>query len=326
MATAATSKTASKTPVKAPAKGGAPNVKPIPPAPSRQVSKARSFFSFVLFAIALVLILSLNLSYWLSRTVLNTDQFVATTTPLIKEPAVQTQVSKVFADKIVQTMGKEQAVQQLGGVIPGLTVDNVNVKVAETAKGVLASASFQNAWVTTIRTAHTSFTGILKTTDQNPTVDVKSIFTNIQAGLKGTSLEKVADVQLPAEAGTITIKNPQAVSQARRSVKDSQTGLIVMAVIIVLLILCGTLLAGHHLRALGIFLIFVAVAMFVAVLMATFVGEAIVKQAHNDSVALADSIWVVLRKPLLKQSETVAVVSLVAGVVLVGVSMFRRKA
>jgi hypothetical protein len=286
-------------------------------------SRYKSFVSFVCFVIAFWLIVSLNFSIWLNRTVFNTNQFVATTAPLIKQPDVQAQLAKAFADNIVKSAGADQAVQQLSASVPGVNAQNVTQQIQQSAQDLLASPKFQSVWEQTIRQAHGTFTQALNTDSPEVKVDIAPLYANLQSALQGTPLAAVATTPLPPQASTVTIKNTAALKQAQQRIKMAQIMQVITVAIIMLMVAGGTVLAANRLRALASFLLLLAVLLFGGVALLQFVTSRLnpAPGTSQTAASVAKEVITVVAKPLYKQTELLALAAGITGVVLAVLSV-----
>ena len=77
--------------------------------------KFRWLKSAVIVLLVIVTALSfiaLNASFWIKRTITNTDQFVATTQPLISEPAITENISTKLSKELFSNVDVEQKLQE----------------------------------------------------------------------------------------------------------------------------------------------------------------------------------------------------------------------
>jgi len=242
----------------------------------RRVTVFRQIVAAILVFIAALGVTLSVVGVWAGRTTLNTDRWVATVTPLDKDPAVRAAVSTYMTDQVFKTLNVDQRVQEalppraaflaspLSGQVRGFVKDSVNK--------VLASEQFAQLWPEINRVAHTQVMAILNNDSkvvrssgdtvtlnllpvvnqvlvglekQVPTLFGKSVnlptLTNgeIPAGLQ-TKVEDALGVKLPANFAAIPIYQGNQLSVAQQTlvqVKQYLTLLVVGTILALVLAL-----------------------------------------------------------------------------------------
>jgi len=194
----------------------------------------RNFLVWFLIILASLLALAGTLSTWVATTTLNTNTFVKTVAPLVKNDAVAKAVSdqavaKLFATYDVEGKIKsgltqlETAVKQAA---PNAPIPDINLSViagpissglqtaAKTiSQKILTSAAFYKVWQETIRLAHTAMVNIVEgkqnaaVTSQGNTVvlNLSPLLTQIKDKLAAAGLGFLNKVQVPADFGQIKL-------------------------------------------------------------------------------------------------------------------------
>jgi predicted regulator of Ras-like GTPase activity (Roadblock/LC7/MglB family) len=120
----------------------------------------RKFSAWFLAIVAIILISTAMLTGWAKSTILDTDTFVATLSPLSKNPAVAEALAARIGDATVEATNLETAIA--AQLPPELTLiaapvaDAAGSLVATAAEEVIQTDAFAAVWSTVLRTAHRS--------------------------------------------------------------------------------------------------------------------------------------------------------------------------
>jgi len=260
-------------------------------------------------ALALIFVASL-LSFlalpaiWLDRQALNTDNWADTSSELLENEAIRTQVADYLVDQIYANVDVQG---ELAKVLPpraaplaGFAAGGLQ-QVADTGvKNLLGRPVPQQAWEAANRRAHTLLMKVLDgggdvvgTSGGEVTLDLKALLTQTadRFGVGGRIEQK-----LPASAGEIVILQSDQLDTAQSAVHALQTAAVVLLVLALLLFMLAVFLAQgwrrEALRACGFGLIAAGAAALVA---RSVAGDYLV-----DSLATTDSI-----KPAIEATWTI---------------------
>ena len=120
----------------------------------------RKFSAWFLAIVAIILISTAMLTGWAKSTILDTDTFVATLSPLSKNPAVAEALAARIGDATVEATNLETAIA--AQLPPELTLiaapvaDAAGSLVATAAEEVIKTDAFAAVWSTVLRAAHRS--------------------------------------------------------------------------------------------------------------------------------------------------------------------------
>lgn len=125
-------------------------------------SGIRRFFGWVLAVVAVVLVVLSIVVGWAETTLLDTDRFVSTLSPLPQDEAVAAALSTRMGEAVVEALAVEDSIAdalpaELALVAVPIT-DAVGGLVASTAQGIIRSDAFATAWSTAMRAAHSAVT------------------------------------------------------------------------------------------------------------------------------------------------------------------------
>ncbi len=134
-------------------------------APAKSGSGVRRFFAWVLAILAIVLIaLAVNVG-WAETTILDTDAFVATLSPLAQDEAVAEALSTRIGDAVVEVTALEDSISAALpaeiAFIAGPVATATGSLVATVANELILTDAFLTVWNTALRVTHGSLMVIL---------------------------------------------------------------------------------------------------------------------------------------------------------------------
>ncbi len=156
-------------------------VQPAAPAPTTRKRDDSSIARRILIAILVIvgcLAIALGNFYaWAIRTTLTTDAWVAATSPLARDPAVQQAIGTLVVEKIdaavdIEGWVKERIPDQLDPIAAAVAAA-VRRAVEQAVFEFLASDGFANAWDTAMREGHSSMLTFVRDTNVDPTIPLK---------------------------------------------------------------------------------------------------------------------------------------------------------
>lgn len=213
-----------------------------------------SFFGFL----ALNLIIASILVFWLSKTLTDTNTYVATVSPLVSKPEVQNFVSDKVASSILDNKDiplQDLATQVLGApAVVGKTPEQLKSELApvikDSVKQIVASPNFANLWATTNRNAHQQFLAALKQKGVDVTLDLHPVIVGVLNELGKTKLASVKDkLQIKDDAGKVTIKG-HSLDKARNIYDIFRKLLLPIVLAALVFATLSILISVHHLKTL----------------------------------------------------------------------------
>ena len=292
-------------------------------------SRARRRIALALIVVASLLCFLAIFAVWANRQLLNTDNWTETSSELLENEAIRTQiadflVAEVYANVDVQAE-LEQTFEQLlrpgtAGALAGPAASGLQTFAEQRLDNLLGRPIPQQAWEEANRRAQSRFLDVVEgggavvsTTGGDVTLDLKSLLGETQSNLGvGGRVEQ----RLPESASQITILRSSQLELAQDLVRLLKELAIVLVVLALGLFALAVYLARgwrrQALRACGIGLLFAGVAALVARVLA---GNAVVDAlATTESVRpAAEAAWSI-GTSLLKQAATA---TLIYGVVIV---------
>jgi hypothetical protein len=136
-------------------------------APKRH--RLRRIFAPILVALAVLVFTITVPAAWGERTVLNTDRYVATVTPLAKDPAVQRSIATRLTETVFNALKVQDvisnalsAIGERATLLAAPLTNAVHGFVQEQVLKVVQSDAFQTFWVEANRFVHTQVLAVLK--------------------------------------------------------------------------------------------------------------------------------------------------------------------
>jgi hypothetical protein len=192
-----------------------------------------------LLSLGLLSLIPASLMLWLHRTVTTSDGYLRAVGPAIHEPAVQQAIQKGASDAIFQRVDLNQMVSQAlpdnAQFLTEPVAGQVKTYTNSTIGTIVASPRFADLWVNVNRRAQQRFMKIATTSSGDPTVSVDDLYQTISTQLADTRLAPLANRQLPAGVGTITVATIPALERIPHLVTalDSWTwGLLLLTLVL----------------------------------------------------------------------------------------------
>jgi hypothetical protein len=294
------------------------------PKPARRSTSKHHWYVTALVVVATVLAFVAIFSLWINRQALNTDNWTTTSSKLLQNKAIQTEVATFVVNQLYANVDVKAELQKrlppqlqpLAGPAAGGLHD-----IAQTAaERALATGQVQDLWRRANRAAHKALLKIINgggknisTTGGKVTLNLRSIAEEVagQAGIDPSVANKI-----PASAASLVILRSKQIDTAQKIAKLIRRLAIILIILVFGLYAAAIYLARGYrretLRSVGFgFIAAGAVAWIARGLAGTYVVDALAK---NESVRpAAQAVWDI-GTSLLVQA---AVSSLTFGILLV---------
>jgi hypothetical protein len=282
----------------------------------------------ILIAVACFLAFIAIFAIWANRQLLNTDNWTDTSSELLENDEIRTQVADFLVAEVYANVDVKAEIEQgLQGVLKprgaqalaGPAAGALQTAAQKAADELLSRPRAQELWENANRTAHEAFLDVVEgdgdvvsTTGGDVTLDLKSLLAEAQnrLGVGGRVAKK-----LPADAGQIEILRSDQLELAQdlvRVLKALAIGLVLASLaLIALAIYLARGWRREALRATGVGLIFVGAA---TLLLRSLAGDAVVNSlATTESVRpAAEAAWSIGTSLL----EQIAAATVIYGVVV----------
>ena len=126
---------------------------------------ARRISVGILVGLAALLIPITVTMTWAHRTVLNTDSYVSTVTPIAKDPVVTAALARIATNQLFAALDPQQTIADAlppkAAFLAGPITNGVKGFIQDQANNALNTEQFQQLWVTANRTAHAELMKVL---------------------------------------------------------------------------------------------------------------------------------------------------------------------
>lgn len=158
---------------------------------------------------ATALLVAGNLLFWAGNTIIDPQRFNAIVSPLIKTPEIQQALShyvseQLFARVNVQQILEENLPERIAFAAPALA-GQVESATQTALTRITQNESFQQTWNSTIESAHARFINFLQNYQGDGTIELSEVYDRLVAQLPETRFGLLSKVQLPEQAGSITL-------------------------------------------------------------------------------------------------------------------------
>ena len=287
--------------------------------------------SSILLVLACVVAIVAVLGAWADRQLLNTDNWVDTSSRLLQEPALQDATAAYLSDQLVDGPTIRARLQE--GLPPRLQplaapLAAASGEIAErTAKRLIASGAFQKLWRETNRRAHEQFIAIVKgntrLANAGVVVDLRP-----QLGVLATRLGVAPDAT--GDHGIVHVLRGDNLKTVRKVVHAIETLRWVSVVLLIVLLVAGVALApnrAHGIVGAGLALLIAGLALLVVRRAGgNYIVDKLVANGTDESAARATwEIATSLLRDIAGALVVLGVVDVAAGW-LAGGSAWARKA
>jgi hypothetical protein len=220
-----------------------------------QSHRVRSFFSWVFGLLAIYFLTLSIVVFWLNRTVLDTNTYVSTVSPLVTKPDIQNYIATKVTTEILNNSPTNDLAVQLIGPASVNSNDQQQLKallnpiIYNNVVKIISSSNFAFLWANTNRTAHQEFISQIQHKDNNLIINLNPAITGVISQLKGTQLAPISNkINISSTAGTLTIKPPAShkISNYYKYLQSATAGVILLGVLLVVLTI---LIAPKRLKA-----------------------------------------------------------------------------
>ena len=189
------------------------------------------------------------LAIWVQRQALNTDNWVNTSSRLLRDEKIRTAVGTLLVDRLYTSAGVEQQIRaalppQLKGLASPAAA-GINQVALRSAPRILGSNVAQTAWEDANRSAHKVLLKVLGGSNGEVTLDLQSLLRQVAAG---TGLPASAADKLPPNLQHLTVLKSDELATAQDGVKALKALPWILAGISVLLIALAIYLSPKRRR------------------------------------------------------------------------------
>lgn len=272
----------------------------------------RDFLAWVLVVLAFITAVAAPLASWSHDYMLDTDRFIDTIAPLVREDAVAQAVSERAAEALIEGLEVEELLE---GVLPeaisfiAAPIGNSIQSLAQrSAKAILQSDQFYWVWERILRLAHSSAVdairggGALEVTRQGDIVlDLGELLQNLKKRLVDSGLGFLDRVPVPRRAGMIVLFTAEELGMARGGFHLLDTLNWVLSFLAVLFFAAAVAISTDRRKFLMASGIAVAVAMAVSLISLRFTRNQLLGKVELEAnLMAAQVVWSALFRGLVQ--------------------------
>jgi hypothetical protein len=266
----------------------------------------RAFFVVFSVTIAATCFMLFTLSYWTKTTLLDTDKFVAATSPIISDQAVQQTLTTEITTKIFEKIDVEKElqaalpenVQFIAGPLAGQIESFTKSSVAR----VLASPQVATAWTDVLATTQSTLVAYIQNPNADGKITVDDLYTTAGKELQNTSVGFLFNKNLPSSVGNFTLREISWLPQVRAYI-DALSRLTNVLLLVSLVATIVALAVTRRRRLVVTWLASLTIVYMGAVVGALYIGsQQTAKAVEAQYSAAAESVYQIITASLKEQS------------------------
>lgn len=263
----------------------------------------RNFLAWLLVALAFVTAVAAPPASWAHDYLLDTDSFVASVAPLIREEEVARAVSERAADTLMEELDVEARLRR---VLPG-EIDFISVPLAggvrtlasRASETIVTSDQFYWVWERILRLGHSTAVssirgdGALEVKKEGDIVlDIGDLLVELKGRLVEAGLTFLERVPVPSDAGTVVLYTSEELGAVRGGVHLLESLNWILPVLAVLLLAAAVIVSTSRRRFLMISGIAAAVAMAVSLIALHYAENQLLSLVEAETnLAAAQVVW-----------------------------------
>lgn len=287
----------------------------------RTTTRGRRILIRLLLVVATVLVAFGSLAVWANRQLLNANNWADTSSALLQNDAIRTQVADFMVDQVyanVNVAGQIKAalpprLQPLAGPAAG----GLRTVAQKAAFEFLGRPRVQEAWQTAQRVTAQQFINIVENKSKAITLSGNAVYIDLRPlmGQLTTTLGLPASVAqaLPPGAGRLKVMSSNQISTVQNAVKLVKGLTIILpAVALLLFALCVYLYTGRRRHALFVVGIDLVIAGLIVLIARNVAGDQIVNALASTEAArpAADATWSIGTRLLSDIGQSIIIVGL----------------
>jgi hypothetical protein len=272
----------------------------------------RNFLAWVLTILAFIMAIAAPLASWSHDYMLDTDRFIETIAPLVREDAVAQALSERAAEALIEGLEVEEL---LKGVLPeGLGFiaapvgNSIQSLAQKSAKTILQSDQFYWVWERMLRLAHSSAVDAIRgdravevTRQGDIVLDLGELLQNLRRRLVDSGLGFLERVPIPKRAGTVVLFTAEELGLARGGIHALDTLNWVLPLLALLFFAAAVAVSTDRRKFLMVSGIAVALAMAVSLISLRFTRNQLLGRVELEANLLAAQVlWSTLFRGLVQ--------------------------
>jgi hypothetical protein len=292
----------------------------------------RNLLAWILVVLAFIMAIAAPLASWGHDYLMDTDRFVATVAPVIREDAVAQALSERAASKLVEGLDIQD---RLDRVLPeaitfiaGPITNGVETLAQKTAKTILQSDQFYYVWERMLRFSHSTAVsavrgeGALEVTKQGDIVlDIGELLTELKNRLIDAGLTFLDKVPVPSGAGTVVLFTAEELGIARGGVHLLDALNWIMPTLALLFLVAAVVISTDRRRFLMVSGITLALAMAISLIGLNYTKNFLLDHMKVETnITAAQVVWATVFYNLVQIQEGILALGVVvaAGAAVAG--------
>lgn len=280
------------------------------PKKQRNYSLWRPITAGVLAVFAIVAIALFNVSYWVRETIVDTDQFVTTLQPLIKDPDIQKTLQTEITDEVFAQINLEQELKNalpenlafIAGPFAGQVKSFTYGKIGD----VLNSDQAYQVWTKALTTGHSQIIAYVEDPNNSGIITVNSVYELAGNELKTSDVGFLFGKTLPSSVGEIQLADIEGVPKARQALNALQevtVGLAIASVVFTALAIAVSTRRRNMIIGIAVFTLIFMLSTLAALQIGASQISSNVQPAY---AAAAEATYSIITAPLATQTQGVA--------------------
>lgn len=286
---------------------------------NKKGSRWRSFFAGFFAVLMIVSIVLFNIAFWTRQTVIDDTQFVATVSPIIKDPdvqkALQTEISKQIFAKINVEEELKNALPENLDFIAAPFASQVQGFVTGKIGEALNTPQVANAWSMVLGTTHQQLISYIQNPNNDGKITVDEVYKTVGDQLKNSQVGFLFGKSLPASIGSVTVKEITWLPKARMWLDSLQKLTTILAVSTVVFGALALLLSRRRVGMLVKLMAGSLVGMILTLGLLAFGSYETGINVPAEFKAASVAVFDIITEPLVSQTKGIA--ALLASVLFV---------
>lgn len=270
-------------------------------------------------ALAGALLVTGNILFWAGNSLVKEDRFVATTSPLIKQPEIQQGIALYATNKLYENVDIEQEIQNVLPPRAEFLAPSISGQVRNATQSslekILANEKFQDTWTSTVTKAHSRIINYVKNYQGNGTISLNDVYQSLSKQLEGTKLSFAANKTLPSSVGSITLIQASWLPAAHNLV----TNIDLYRFLAILIVMVASALAiwlarNRRKMVIGLGALY-SVLMAISLLSIRIFQQSIPAKVASEYQPAVKTAVNIITQPLIIQTRTILLLSILTMIV-----------
>lgn len=270
----------------------------------------RRFTVVFLVTLSLVFLFSLNVSYWVKQNVLDTDTFVATTSPIIQDPAVQDAIANQITFQIFNNVNVEQRLaenlpENIQFLAPTLATQIENVTKSQIGN-LLNTNEASAIWTGVLTKGQSSVIAFIENPNNNGTITVDELYGFLGQRTNDSKVSFIFNKQLPPKFGQIQLREVKWLPEARAYLNVINRAPQLLSLAFVVSLVGAIMLSRQKLKTALIATLLLTVTMLVSLWLISFGATEISNVVKPENKEAVTSIYNIITTGLKSQTTGLA--------------------